>query len=112
MWVPAKELSQNCLYRLNPEYTEQWKLFNKYQWMLDNRPFRITHVYRKPVKVWDQNPKLIGDLLKHQGHALRDIKDFSAYMYEEDLKYLEVSVKPFSVEEHNAYVFIFDKMPS
>ena len=112
MWIQAKELSQDSLYRLNPKYIEHWKLLDKYKWMLDNRPFRITHVYRKPIKVWDPNPKLVGDLLKHQGHALRDVKDFSAYIHEEDLKYLEVSIKPLSVEEHNAYVFIFDKMPS
>lgn len=112
MWVQAETLNSDQLYRLNPEYKEQWALLDKYRWMLDSRPFRITHVYRKRVKVWDPNPKLIGDLLKHEELALRDIKDFSAYMYEEDLKYLEVAIPPYSNEEHNAFVFIFDKVPS
>ncbi|QPB12340.1 hypothetical protein [Providencia phage PSTCR6] len=113
MWVKADKLSSDILYRLNPEFNEIWasRESSKYKWMLDNRPFVITSVYRPRKKVWDLNPKLRGDNLKNFYNYSLGIVDFSGYISEDDIQYFQMSVQPMSNEEHNAYVVLFDRMP-
>lgn len=113
MWVKADKLSSDILYRLNPEFNETWanREHSKYKWMLDNRPFVITSVYRPRKKVWNPNPGLVGDNLKNFYNYSLGLVDFSGYISEDDIQYFQMAVQPMSNEEHNAYVFLFDRMP-
>ncbi|ANM46549.1 hypothetical protein BI036_gp005 [Morganella phage vB_MmoM_MP1] len=108
MIINAVNFNKNWLYRLKPEFYEEWAEKGKYPWMLKGFWFRITYI-NSPSKATD---KYYADKLQYKPLGTLGPKaDFSSYLYFDELKYFETSCTPFTTEEHNNYVFYFGEHP-
>lgn len=108
MIINAINFNKNWLYRLKPEFYDEWAEKGKYPWMLKGFWFRITYI-SNPSKATDTYHA--DDLQFAPLNVSGFNVDRSNYFKFDELKYFETSFPPFTTEEHNNYVFYFGEHP-